>query len=163
MDKLSINTLLNNYCFVVPEIQREYVWGVNKQVLSQFLVDLNKKVNDGETNIGFLYSYKSGGEHYLIDGQQRLTTLVLLLHYVASKEGDERHNRYIQMHHFEKNTRAFSYRVRSNTDSFLKNLLVSSSVTSKQIKQQKWYKSTYSGDVTILSMMAALDIMDELW
>lgn len=163
MDKLNINTLLNNYCFVVPEIQREYVWGVNKQVLSQFLIDLNKKVNDGETNIGFLYSYKSGGEHYLIDGQQRLTTLVLLLHYITSKEGDERHDRYIQMHHLEKNISAFSYRVRSNTDSFLKNLLVSRSVTSKQIKQQKWYKSTYSGDVTILSMMAALDIMDELW
>lgn len=163
MDKLNINILLNNFCFVVPEIQREYVWGVNKQVLSQFLIDLNKKVNDGETNIGFLYSYKSGSEHYLIDGQQRLTTLVLLLHYITSKEGDERHDRYIQMHHLEKNINAFSYRVRSNTDSFLKNLLVSRSVTSKQIKQQKWYKSTYSGDVTILSMMAALDIMDELW
>lgn len=163
MDKFNINALLNNYCFVVPEIQREYVWGVNKQVLSQFLLDLNDKVNVGETNIGFLYSYKSGEEHYLIDGQQRLTTIILLLHYITIKEGGNKHDYYMQMHHLEKGITAFSYRVRSNTDSFIKNLLFSLSVTSKQIKQQKWYKSIYSGDVSILSMMAALDIMDELW
>lgn len=163
MDKLNILSLLRDYCFVVPEIQREYVWGTNKLVLSQFLTDLNEKVCKGETNIGFLYSYKSGAEHYLIDGQQRFTTLILLLHYITVKEGIESHNKYVQMHHLESNISAFSYRVRSNTESFLKNLLVSSSVTSKQIKQQKWYKSIYGEDTTILSMMSALDEIDKMY
>ena len=68
MDKLNIRTLLNEYSFVVPEIQREYVWGnkANELVISQFLKDIDNKVGKGETNIGFLYSYKSGEEHYLI-------------------------------------------------------------------------------------------------
>ena len=90
MNKLNIQSLLSDYSFVVPEIQREYVWGnktnKNDYVLRQFLIDLGDKVSNGEANIGFLYSYKSGEEHYLIDGQQRYTTIILLLHYITVKE-----------------------------------------------------------------------------
>lgn len=167
MNKLNIHSLLTNYCFVVPEIQREYVWGnkasKNDYVLRQFLIDLNDKVSKGETNIGFLYSYKSGEEHYLIDGQQRYTTLILLLHYITVKEGATAHEEYINMHRIDRNISAFSYRVRSQTDSFLKNLSTSSAITSKMIKQQKWYKSIYEDDFTIRSMMDALDVIDDIW
>lgn len=167
MNKLNIHSLLTDFCFVVPEIQREYVWGnktsKNDYVLRQFLIDLNDKVSNGETNIGFLYSYKSGEEHYLIDGQQRYTTLILLLHYITVKENANSHEDYVSMHRIDKNISAFSYRVRSQTDSFLKNLLMSSAITSKMIKQQKWYKSIYEDDFTIHSMMDALDVIDEIW
>ena len=167
MNKLNIHSLLTDYSFVVPEIQREYVWGnktsKNDYVLRQFLIDLNDKVSNGETNIGFLYSYKSGEEHYLIDGQQRYTTLILLLHYITVKENANSHEDYVSMHRIDKNISAFSYRVRSQTDSFLKNLLMSSAITSKMIKQQKWYKSIYEDDFTIHSMMDALDVIDEIW
>ena len=167
MNKLNIHSLLADFSFVVPEIQREYVWGnktsKNDYVLRQFLIDLNDKVSNGETNIGFLYSYKSGEEHYLIDGQQRYTTLILLLHYITVKENVTSHEEYVSMHRIDKNISAFSYRVRSQTDSFLKNLLMSSAITSKMIKQQKWYKSIYEDDFTIHSMMDALDVIDEIW
>ncbi len=167
MNKLNIHSLLTDFSFVVPEIQREYVWGnktsKNDYVLRQFLIDLNDKVSNGETNIGFLYSYKSGEEHYLIDGQQRYTTLILLLHYITVKENANSHEDYVSMHRIDKNISAFSYRVRSQTDSFLKNLLMSSAITSKMIKQQKWYKSIYEDDFTIHSMMDALDVIDEIW
>ena len=167
MNKLNIHSLLTDYSFVVPEIQREYVWGnktsKNDYVLRQFLIDLNDKVSNGETNIGFLYSYKSGEEHYLIDGQQRYTTLILLLHYITVKENANSHEDYVSMYRIDKNISAFSYRVRSQTDSFLKNLLMSSAITSKMIKQQKWYKSIYEDDFTIHSMMDALDVIDEIW
>lgn len=35
MDKKNIHNLLTEYSFVVPEIQREYVWGAtkNKRIL----------------------------------------------------------------------------------------------------------------------------------
>lgn len=167
MNKLNIHSLLTDFSFVVPEIQREYVWGnktsKNDYVLRQFLIDLNDKVSNGETNIGFLYSYKSGEEHYLIDGQQRYTTLILLLHYITVKENANSHEDYVSMHRIDKNISAFSYRVRSQTDSFLKNLLMSSAITSKMIKQQKWYKNIYEDDFTIHSMMDALDVIDEIW
>ena len=85
MDKKNIHSLLSDHNLVVPEIQREYVWGStkNKKVLEQFLLDLDVKLSLGDANIGFLYSYNSGAEHYLIDGQQRFTTILLLLCYLA--------------------------------------------------------------------------------
>ena len=36
MDKKNIEELLSNY-MVVPEIQREYVWGSNKNIVNQFI------------------------------------------------------------------------------------------------------------------------------
>lgn len=163
MNELNIQSLLNDYCFIVPEIQREYVWGnkANESLVTQLLKDIDNKVGKGKTNIGFLYSYKSGEENYLIDGQQRYTTLILLLHYITVKEGAESHGEYIKMHRLDRNISAFAYRVRSQTDSFLKNLLASSAINSKMIKQQKWYKGVYGEDVTIHSMMDALDVIDE--
>lgn len=88
MEKKNLSCLLNNYSFVVPEIQREYVWGAkkNNHVLIQFLNDLNEKLAKGDANIGFLYSYRSGSEHYLIDGQQRYTTMILLLHFLSKRK-----------------------------------------------------------------------------
>ena len=57
---------LNN--MIVPEIQREYVWGNNSDVLEKFLQELEKKASpcqechhvhtNKNINVGFLYSYK---------------------------------------------------------------------------------------------------------
>lgn len=83
---------LNN--MIVPEIQREYVWGNNSDVLEKFLQELEKKGSpcqechhvhtNKNINVGFLYSYKPSYvkyeserilDEFLIDGQQRITTL----------------------------------------------------------------------------------------
>jgi uncharacterized protein with ParB-like and HNH nuclease domain len=62
-------TLLSQNNFIVPEIQREYVWGENEGVITKFLSDLKNKIgvccnecnlpsSENKINIGFLYSYK---------------------------------------------------------------------------------------------------------
>ena len=45
MDKKNIEELLGNY-MVVPEIQREYVWGSNKNIVNQFIDSIkdNKEI-----------------------------------------------------------------------------------------------------------------------
>lgn len=90
IEKKTMRELLGNYHLVVPEIQREYVWGNNpNSVLEQFLASLSNRLKSNEVsneNVGFLYSYQSTSyseEHLLIDGQQRFTTLVLLLYYLS--------------------------------------------------------------------------------
>ena len=160
MDKKSINDLLENFNFVVPEIQREYVWGAtkNKRVLSQFLKDLDHKLEQGDANIGFLYSYESGTEHYLIDGQQRYTTILLLCYYLAALEGDYSYSQFVSRLKLDQNVQAFAYRVRSNTESFLKNLLKSGVTDHNEVSDQTWYKSEYENDPTILSMVGALEV-----
>lgn len=160
MDKKSINDLLEHFHFVVPEIQREYVWGAakNKRVLSQFLQDLDNKLEHGDACIGFLYSYRSGTEHYLIDGQQRYTTLLLLGYFLAATAGGEARNRFVSRLMLDSNEPAFAYRVRSNTESFMRCLLKSGTADAKRIHDQTWYKHEYDNDPTIISMIGAIDV-----
>ena len=102
----SLLHLLSQNNFIVPEIQREYVWGQNEDVISRFLDSILEKIGlvcdqcgnptkNTKINVGFLYTYKPSyvtysHERYLdeniIDGQQRFTTLILLLFYCALKE-----------------------------------------------------------------------------
>lgn len=162
MEKKSLSCLLNNYSFIVPEIQREYVWGAkkNNHVLIQFLSDLNEKLAKGDANIGFLYSYRSGSEHYLIDGQQRYTTMILLLYFLSKKEASTSHD-FVKLMRHDNTTPAFSYRVRTYTESFLTHLLQSNATNEKDIKDQKWFKKEYLTDTTIVSMLGALDVFTE--
>lgn len=55
MDKKNIEELLGNY-MVVPEIQREYVWGSNKNIVNQFIDSIK---DNKDINVGFLYSLNS--------------------------------------------------------------------------------------------------------
>lgn len=160
MDKKNINNLLETFNFVVPEIQREYVWGAakNKRVLSQFLQDLDNKLEHSDANIGFLYSYRSGTEHYLIDGQQRYTTLLLLCYFLAVSEGSESHDHFVSRLKLDCCVPVFAYRVRSNTESFMRNLFKSGIINHKCIQDQPWYRNEYKNDPTILSMIGALEV-----
>lgn len=94
-------TLLSLHDFIIPEIQREYVWGSREncesilkpfleQIKNNALVDDHCRYAHGQENqhIGFLYSYRPQyirdissriSDEYLIDGQQRFTSLFLLL------------------------------------------------------------------------------------
>lgn len=164
MDKQNIRSLIDNYNFVVPEIQREYVWGAakNKSVFIQFVKDLNAKLQKGDTNIGFLYSYKSGVEHYLIDGQQRYTTLILMLYSIAASNGNDCLSKIDKILRIDEREQAFSYRVRSFTESFLHNLLKSGIVDSKVVRDQIWFKNEYNEDPTIESMLGALDTFNSV-
>ncbi len=188
LKELTIKELLSDNVLVIPEIQREYVWGSNKEVLGKFLSELNsslggistaelqkfkpifddkdtvsaireklnsslQKVNNYyETNIGFLYSYDTGNnEHFIIDGQQRLTTIVLLAYYYAVK--DERISDFKTLLKTETPLMHFSYRVRPLTEQFLQNLFAGVSLDIlKNLKEAKWYVSDYDNDKTIESI-----------
>lgn len=121
MEKKNIHHLLEKYNLVVPEIQREYVWGNNKTVVETFMRDLIDSVKKGEANVGFLYSYKSGAEYHIIDGQQRITTIILLLYVLAAENKDVRQE-FIELLRINDTMPAFEYRVRATTVSFMKNL-----------------------------------------
>ena len=132
-------TLLSLNNLIVPEIQREYVWGNNPDVLRKFLSELEEKaapckechyVHTDETiNVGFLYSYKPPYarvelerilDEYLIDGQQRITTLFLLLFYRATIEGRLSEFLSIIRYGEEESELAFNYKVRSLTQQFVR-------------------------------------------
>lgn len=183
-------TLLSQNNFIVPEIQREYVWGDNEKVIVKFLTDLKRKIgiccancnlpsSENKINIGFLYSYKPDYvkiEHdrfldeNLIDGQQRFTTLFLLLFYCALKEikpdGKNRKEEFLTLIRFEEKLRmCFDFRVRDLTKRFMLELIekVDSVKQLKDIDKQTWYLKDYQNDVSIKSMRKALDLIQSVF
>ncbi len=160
MELKNIFELIDNNNIVVPEIQREYVWGEKDNVFIALNVidDLKKScAENANKNMGFLYSYAANDKDiYLIDGQQRFTTMVLLAFYLSIKEN--------KVETFRENFRvdstrmAFSYRVRSETETFLTEMFskCSSLVDIKELKDMTWFHSYYANDVSISNMANTL-------
>lgn len=80
--KYSIEEAFRECFYIVPDYQREYVW-TDKEV-HQLIEDIDEQIDAGSTREYFigtvLVSPTDQKNHYeVIDGQQRLTTLFLLL------------------------------------------------------------------------------------
>jgi hypothetical protein len=178
----SLLHLLSQNNFIIPEIQREYVWGHNVGVLSRFLDSLVEKrglvcnhcgnpIKNTKINIGFLYTYKPSyviynHERYLdeniIDGQQRFTTLILLLFYYAIKEN--RTEDFKDVIRIESDIEmAFDYKVRNLTHMFLLQLVnkINNIDELELIFEGKsvWLLNDFKSDATISSMIKALQII----
>ena len=166
MEALSVRDILSTQDIIIPEIQREYVWGNNKQLLEQFIRDITTAGTD--INVGFLYSYMpeqaSHSTCFLIDGQQRFTTLVLILYYLSIKE--KRQADFNGLLKCSGTHMSFSYRVRSTTDNFLRKLFsdntwFTGTGIEKQIKNKGWYTTIYDNDPSIQTILKSLQIIDE--
>lgn len=93
----TVKDLLQSQSFSIDEYQREYKW--EPENIEELLSDLRdkffnsyqpghdtKKVNDYEDYfLGSIIVSKRGGKSYLVDGQQRVTSLTLLLIYLYHK------------------------------------------------------------------------------
>ncbi len=96
----SVQQLLQNQSFAIDEYQRKYKW--EKENIDELLSDLRDKfLNYYQTGdatskvstydgyfLGSIIVSKRNGKNYLVDGQQRVTSLTLLLIYLhnAAKE-----------------------------------------------------------------------------
>ncbi len=97
LKKNTINSLLttsNNLKFIVPEYQRPYVWDEEKaEKLFDDIWEFTKKqksVNTEETYfLGSLVACENRHNIEIIDGQQRITSLFLLLRAIYTKLSNE--------------------------------------------------------------------------
>lgn len=166
---------------IVPEIQRDYVWGKQQvyNLLNSLLNDFNSKqkaLTEDEvliksdlpadakeiyinqkyaSNIGFIYAYydkEYSDKYFLIDGQQRLTTIYLLLLAIAvkSKKVEEFKQKY-----FKNNVLKIDYKVREASSEFLKRFFENtiSGLDVDETTNQFWYFSEYGNDQTIQSLI----------
>ncbi len=161
IDEYTIKQLLDKYTLFVPEIQRDYVWGADQNyndVLFPFLQALNSNLKgDKKYNIGFLYSYtNTRTENYIIDGQQRFTTIVLLLYVLSVRK----HVDFTSYFRINEPTMRFTYNVRPQTETFMRRLFGSGKVLKGEIIIQNWFMSAYSSDTSIISMVNAVDLLN---
>ena len=167
---------------VIPDLQRDYCWGDNaytaigkdkkpQELVSGFLKNLiNLYQDDAEApvTLGLIYGYEQPYNHIQIcDGQQRLTTLFLILgainmkckgvfdHYIISeKEMKDDYEPHLL------------YAIRESTLYCLSDLslhlFIKRELEIANIRSSKWYFKEYDQDASIQSIISALEIIDKI-
>ncbi len=147
--------------FVIPEIQRDYVWK-EKDVL-----DLLNYIYEGYTGemadkpyLGFIYAYNHADHPYkyvLVDGQQRITTIFLLLlacHHRLGKGLPE----YL----YSSQRLKIEYKVRQATQDFLLSFVEHCNEYPGDdfiIGEQIWYHEEFDNDRTIQSVITNFEVI----
>jgi len=161
----------NNKIFI-PDLQRDYCWG-HKELAKKFVENLielfNKKKNDKIT-LGLLYGYEEPKHHIqLCDGQQRITTLFLLLGMLNRKIDDDTFKKHlISDYEFDEGDKEpyLQYAIRESTLYFLSDLVceffLNKNIRINDIKEQKWYFEEYDLDASIQSMIAAIEKTEKI-
>ncbi len=121
--QLKTVTELKQLRFFIPSYQRGYRWTVNEVLdLLNDISDFKPKEVDNKTEKTWyclqpIVITKKGDSHYeVIDGQQRLTTIYLILHFLNQQYTEE----------FRDPTFELEYETRPNSATFLKDLKNSS-------------------------------------
>ena len=152
--------------FEIPIIQRDYAQGRSdersQKIRKNFLASLIAAVeNYPQKNIelDFVYGKKNKNKVYLLDGQQRITTLYLLHWYLAQR---------LQKPSLLKDV-ALSYRVRQYADEFTQKISdestqidFTSSIPSQAICNCTWFFDAWKHDPTVKGMLNTLDTIHEL-
>lgn len=153
---------------IIPDLQRDYCWGDKDDLVENFtdnLIDLFLKDKSQHITMGLIYGYEDP-PHYLqlCDGQQRLTTLFLLLG-LLNKQTENSFEQYIT-DTIRKEPR-LQYAIRENTLYFLFDLAGNfftgdnTTLNVEDIRKQLWYFKDYDVDPSIHSILKALDIIDK--
>jgi uncharacterized protein with ParB-like and HNH nuclease domain len=154
VNKLLTSILENNQKQSKQEIsdeELEKLSPVARDILSR---GLKKAIN--YCNIGFLYAYSDRempGRYILIDGQQRMTTLFLLLLNLSVKEDKQSQ---FKNAYFKDEILKFDYKVRAAAHDFMVNFVkyILDKKNIDAITDQYWYFTEYDQDVTIQSIIA---------
>lgn len=174
---------VNNYVdqIIIPEIQRDYVWGQEQviglldNILEDYLAYKNGTVpletSDPEikslfekfykkqkfsSNIGFLYAYNDPeyvGKYFMIDGQQRTTTIYLILLAICVKTDKAVFKKY----YFSNEVLKVDYKVRDSAHTFMQKfvqyILNDGNRAETSIRQQYWYFASNDLDPTVQSII----------
>lgn len=103
--------------------------------------------------LGFIYAYHDrdyAGKFFLIDGQQRLTTLFLILLFLYKEVGKAD---AFSLLYFKDDIPKVNYKVREESNDFLQLLIESVLKGENYENSEKFYKSDYLKDVTICHLI----------
>lgn len=174
---------------VIPEIQRDYVWrkkqveGLLNSIEEDYIafkigIENKSQLNIEEEfkiafeqfykkqkcscNIGFIYAYNDpeyDGKYFLIDGQQRLTTIYLLLLVLASEKESFREK--FEKFYMVSGLPAIDYKVREASHLFLKEVVDNYRDKGILIEDQPWYYKIYETDKTISSIISNISTIQQ--
>lgn len=148
----------------IPIIQRDYAQGrsdkCSKEIRETFLKTLIRAIEEKvPLELDFVYGKRDKNKVFLLDGQQRITTLYLLHWYIAQR---------IRKPSLLKEV-TLGYHVRQYADEFTQklsdeNILIdfSSSIPSVAVCDCSWFFEAWKHDPTVSGMLNTLDTIHEL-
>ena len=148
----------------VPIIQRDYAQGRSdkhsREIRETFLKTLIRAIEEKvPIELDFVYGKRDKNKVFLLDGQQRITTLYLLHWYIAQR---------IRKPSLLKEV-TLGYHVRQYADEFTQklsdeNILIdfSSSIPSVAVCDCSWFFEAWKHDPTVSGMLNTLDTIHEL-
>lgn len=156
---------------IIPDLQRDYCWGtktVDRDLVRDFVRNIRDN-NSSDLSLGLIYGYESPiGHIQLCDGQQRITTLFLLLGLINKQSNNAFQNQLISKFEFEKDDKDpyLQYSIRESSLYFLSDLvchffIAKNDMKVSEITSQSWYFKDYDLDPSIKSMLEALTTIEE--
>ena len=163
---------------VIPDFQRDYCWGnkhygekKDSNIVEGFIDTLLEEQNKGKIILGKIDVYENPINHInLTDGQQRLTTIYLLIGMLARMAGNEKSFlKKCLISEFEQNDDNepyLQYSIRESSVFFLRDLvneffIKDTSLKVKDIEKQPWHFNEYYLDPTIQSFKEALKTIED--
>lgn len=175
MNELSLIDFFKKYSRIeIPKIQRDYAQGRENEseVADRFLdkiFECLKEKDNKNLELDFIYGSVNNKTVYLLDGQQRVTTLFLLHWYIVLRE--DRFNEEIK-----ECLKKFTYSTRVSSREFCQNIIDNDNIKnikgeiSKKEKDKKnklsdiikdFYWFTNENDPTIKAMLNMIDKIDK--
>ncbi len=133
MQNSGIKSIFSNYWFIVPEYQRSYVWdteNVNDLLDDLYFAFSNKRYN--EYFLGSLVLKRTDQTNYdeyeVLDGQQRLTTFLLMMAVIRDLTIDDKLKEITQKRIYQEENEydaiperiRIVYKIRDDVESFIK-------------------------------------------
>lgn len=165
---------------IIPDFQRDYCWGDSTHgekhdanIVGNFLKTLIEEYlanKASELQLGKIDVYESPKNHiYLTDGQQRLTTLYLIIGLLYKQTKIESLKKCLISDYEETKDDQepyLQYAVRESTLYFLRDLvneffIKENTINVSTINKQFWYFREYDLDPSIISIMLALAIIEK--
>lgn len=146
---------------VIPLIQRDYAQGrttgAAERIRRDFVSEIHSHIISGQRlSLDFVYGELSNGRFVPLDGQQRLTTLLLVHLYIESVTGNAGKTEY-----------RFTYETRESSKRFVESLIKNAGQTlaqakaettiSEMIKDEPWWFRAWGDDPTVAGMLTMLD------
>lgn len=174
---------------IIPEIQRDYVWkevqviGLFNSIIEDFkkylspkeFIEVKSEDKDLITafnefyrkrkfasNIGFIYAYNDEqypGKYFLIDGQQRITTIFLILLALSTKK-ESLKTKYLSTYTINGDLK-LDYRVRESAHDFAKEFVKHTLEKNSEFSDSNLYfDNKYNSDKTVSCIIQNFDIIN---
>ncbi|MGL4908980.1 MAG: DUF262 domain-containing protein [Bacteroidales bacterium] len=149
--------------------QRDLSKGISDEVLNSLAPEMRdimlraQKEKQNYCNVGFIYAYSDPEmpERYvLIDGQQRMTTLFLILLALNIKEKKQKN---FENTYFKNKILKLDYKVREDSHEFLYNFVqyILNGNNIADISNKYWNFSEYQNDTTIQSVITNYKVISD--